>query len=418
MKIAAHKIYLPLFILLLLIQLYLPSFKALILIQIAVLTGLVFFEKVKLSNSFLIILRPFVFLLFLGFVNTLFNKYHLYNVIKDIFHFLKPITGLLLGYIIFRRVDDEKLFIKSIVIAGIISSLIHLFIVFVIIGFSSAIEVIRLFTKDNFLDLFALFFLIYYRKFFKEHFFSKKLYWWLSLGLILLSVVLYFSRTMIILAIILFLAINGFTRITAVTVKLFAIFILLSVGLFTYLSGANIKRNASGFEGFLYKIKNAPEEMFKTNVNRNDHRDLWDHWRGYEAYRAYMLMQEQPSSFIIGTGHGSLVNLKFNAPLSGDDKGMRYISELHNGYMYVFYKTGAIGILLYLGVLIWWYAYIYKEKSLINILISAIGLFYLTSSLTITGLYNGRDIVIFVLGGCLYFNTANKQAKSQALSAL
>ena len=69
--------------------------------------------------------------------------------------------------------------------------------------------------------------------------------------------------------------------------------------------------------------------MFKTNVDRENHKDLWDHWRGYEAKRAFALMEQYPSSFIIGTGQGSLVNLKFEAPLTGDkNKGLKYISEL------------------------------------------------------------------------------------------
>ncbi|WP_116790196.1 O-antigen ligase family protein [Flavobacterium psychrotrophum] len=407
MKVAANKIYLPLFVLILLVQLYLPSFKACILMQLAALGGIFIFGNVKLSGNFLDMLKPFLFLLLLGFVATIFNSYAFYNISKDIFHFIKPITGLLLGYVIFRQVNNEKLFVKSIVVAGILSSLIHLFIVFVIIGFSTAIEEIRLFTRDNFLDLFALFFLIYYKKFFKADMFKIKLIWWLALALIIISVILYFSRTMIILAFLLVVAIHGLTRITPVTVKLFAVFVVSLALLFTYLSNANIRRDAKGLEGFLYKVKIAPEEMFKTRINREDHRDLWDHWRGYEANRAYMLMEEKPYSFVIGTGHGSLVNLKFNAPLTGESKGMRYISELHNGYMYIFYKTGIIGIMVYLSIMFWWYSYIYRKQTFINIIISAIGLFYLISSLTITGIYNSRDIIIMILGAALFFAESN-----------
>ena len=53
-------------------------------------------------------------------------------------------------------------------------------------------------------------------------------------------------------------------------------------------------------------------------------------------------MKENPSSYIIGTGYGSLVNLKFKAPLGNED--MKYISRLHNGYVFVFYKTGIFGL--------------------------------------------------------------------------
>lgn len=415
MKIAAYKVYLPLFILLLLLQLYLPSFKANILLQLAVLIGIVLFDAVVISKNFLKVVSPLVVILLLGFISTLINKYYLYNVLKDVFHFLKPITGLLLGYIIFRRVNDVKRTVKSIVIAGIISSLIHLFIVFVIVGISSRIESIREFTKDNFLDLFALFFLIFYKRFFGEKLFTRKLVSWLFVALLTLSILLYFSRTMFIMAFLLLLAIYGFTRITPATLRILAVFAVVIVGLFTYLLNTPIKRGAPGVEGFLFKVKNAPEEVFKTHVNRENHRDLWDHWRGYEAYRAYALMEENPYSFAVGAGHGSLVNLKFYAPLSKDDpKGMRYISELHNGYMYIFYKVGAIGLIIYMIVLIKLYSYAYKKRTLGNILLSAIGVIYIMSTLTITGVYNGRDIIILILGGAIFFS--EKENKPAALS--
>jgi O-Antigen ligase len=404
MKIAAHKVYLPLFVIVLLLQLYLPSFKANILFQLAVLVVIVSLDTVVVSKSFLKMIMPLVALLAIGFISTLFNKYHLYNILKDIFHFLKPITGLLLGYIIFSRVNNYRLFIKSIVVAGIISSAIHLFIVFFIVGINSPIEQIREFTKDNFLDLFALFFLIFYKRFFGGRVFRSKLFSNLALALLLISVVLYFSRTMIIIAFLLLLAVYGFIRITPVTARILSVFMVIIAGLFLYLQNAPIQRGAPGVEGFLYKVKNAPEEIFKTHVNRQNHRDLWDHWRGYEAYRAYMLMEENPYSFAVGTGHGSLVNLKFYAPISkGEPKGMRYISELHNGYMYVFYKVGGIGLILYMFFLFRLYGYAYKNRNFANILVAAIGVIYISSTLTITGLYNARDVIIFILGGALYF---------------
>ena len=129
-------------------------------------------------------------------------------------------------------------------------------------------------------------------------------------------------------------------------------------------------------------------------------------------------MERNPSSFIVGTGHGSLVNLKFYAPLSGDPKGLRYISELHNGYMYVFYKTGAIGLLLYLLAVFRWYAYAYKRRRMSTLMVSAIGTIYIFSTLTITGIYNGRDVIIFILGALLYYASDTYILKSENNNAL
>ena len=113
-------------------------------------------------------------------------------------------------------------------------------------------------------------------------------------------------------------------------------------------------------------------------------------------------MKKNPSSIFLGTGFGSLVNLKFHAPLTSDDKGLKYISELHNGYPYVLYKTGMFGLVLYLFFLIKLYMKIYIKYSFEIVFISAIGIFNLFSTLTITGIYNTSDIIVFILGALLF----------------
>lgn len=407
MRIRPEKIYQPLFIILVLLQLYLPSFKANVCLQLVALAFCVLIGNVSFSKKFLWHSLPLVLLLAVGFISTLVFEYKMYDILKDVFHFIKPLTGLFLGYIIFKKMDSFHLFIKSIIIAALISVALHTFILVFLVKSWSNIESIREFTRDNFLELFALILLIFYRKFEPKSLFSKA-YTLLFIILLFASCVLYFSRTMIIVAGILIISMYGLTRITAAAVRVAGVFVVLIILLYAYLDNANIQRGKPGLEGFLYKLKMAPEEIFTGQVDRENLAELWDHWRGYEAARALALMKQQPSSFIIGTGHGSLINLKFYAPLTGEPKGVRYISELHNGYMYVFYKTGIIGILLYLFLLARWYGYVYKPANLKTIMVSAIGVIYFISTLTITGVYNGRDIIIFILGGSLYFAQAKK----------
>ena len=183
---------------------------------------------------------------------------------------------------------------------------------------------------------------------------------------------------------------------------------MLSSLFFAYLYTIKIDRNSPGFEGFLYKIKIAPEEIFETKIDRENHKDLWDHWRGYEAKRALSLLNKNPVNFITGTGFGSMVNLKFKAPLG--ENGMKYISRLHNGYVFTFYKTGFFGLVLLFVFLVNLYAKIYQSNKqtskadFINKFISSIGLFYIFSSLIITGIFIPADTVIFILGGFLFFN--------------
>lgn len=118
-------------------------------------------------------------------------------------------------------------------------------------------------------------------------------------------------------------------------------------------------------------------------------------------------MEKNPSSYVFGTGYGSLVNLKFYAPLSGDKKGMKYISDLHNGYIYIFYKTGIISLFIYLFFLFKLYKRAYLKSTYSTAFISAFGIIYLFSTLTITGVYNSRDIIIILLGAFLFFESNN-----------
>ncbi|NBW28520.1 MAG: O-antigen ligase domain-containing protein [Flavobacteriaceae bacterium] len=223
--------------------------------------------------------------------------------------------------------------------------------------------------------------------------------------LLFASNVLYFSRTMIVAAIILLITIYGYTIITKRGLKIIGVVLVSILVFYGYLFSIKISRNQPGLESFLYKVKNAPSEIFKTKIDRENHKDLWDHWRGYEAKRAFALMEKDPKSYVIGTGYGSLVNLKFFAPLTENykDKGIKYISELHNGYVYIYYKTGIFSLFLYLVFLINLYIKIYYNKNFETYFISAIGVAFLFTTLTITGMYNSRDVIVFLLGALLFF---------------
>ena len=161
MKMNASKFYSSLFVLVLLLQLYLPSFELNLLIQLTILLSYFILEKITFSITFFKQLLLLTGILLMGCLGTLLYKYEPYNIVKDIAHFLKPIIGLLTGYFFYRRINDLRLFIKTVVIAGVISAIIHFIIIGLFVDFGSGrIESIRKFTRDNFLELFALFFIV------------------------------------------------------------------------------------------------------------------------------------------------------------------------------------------------------------------------------------------------------------------
>ena len=404
MKINKVAFYKTIFILVLLFQMYIPSFKFNVLFQLLLLVLFVLYEKPKIALSFFKITAPIYIVFFLGFLGFLVFNNSITQALKDVFHFIKPLQGLLIGFLFFQIINDKEKFYKTIILTGVLSAIIHLFIVVVFTDFTSgSVHAIRQYTRDNFLELFAVFFLIFYPIYYKKQLFNSDLKRKIILILLLISCFFYFSRTMIVASIILLMSVYGYTKITMKSLKTISVILLFIALLYTYLFSVKIDRNAKGYEAFLYKVKIAPSEIFKTKVDRENHKDLWDHWRGYEANRAIALMDTKPLSYLIGVGHGSLVDLKFKAPLSGEKEGMRYISELHNGYPYVLYKTGIFGLLLYIFFLFTLYYKIHYNSSLETVLISAIGLFYFFTTITITGIYNTQDTIVFILGALLFF---------------
>ncbi|WP_396144325.1 O-antigen ligase family protein [Flavobacterium sp.] len=407
MKINAEKFYTYIFIIVFLLQLYVSSFRINIFFQLFVLATFFFIEKVTISYKFYKILVPIIIIILIGFIGMIFNKYNLYNIIKDIFHFIRPLIAIFLGYLFYKRINNFRLFIKTIIIIGFISSLFHYYIIFFVNSGFSNVSSLRENSRDNVLELFALFFFSFYKKFqneelFKNIFIKKIVYYSL-----LLSCVLYFSRTMILMSIVLLLTVYGYTILTKRALKIFSFLLIFLVGFYIFLFSINIQRNKKGIESFLYKVKVAPAEVFKTKIDREDHTDLWDHWRGYEAKCAFELLNNNKSGYIIGCGYGSLVNLKFFAPLSDDDKGMKYISELHNGYVFMLYKTGFFGLFLYLFFLYNLYKKIYYRRSFEKVFISGIALSIMLASIVIGSIFNGNPTMMILLGALVFFDEKN-----------
>lgn len=408
MKISAVKFYTFFFAIVIFLQLYIYSFRFNIFFQLFVLTGFFALEKVKISTSFFKTSLPLVIIFTLGFIGMAFERYHLYNIIKDIFHFIKPVLAICIGYCFYKKINNFKLFVKTIIVTGFISAILHYIIIIFFIKNIETVSNIREHGTDNFMELIAIFFLAYYKKFQNDQLFQSKIIHKTIFGVLLTSSVLYFSRTMIVMAILTLLTIYGYTIINRKGLRIAALLLIFTLGFYAFLFSINLQRNKKGIDSFLYKVKNAPAEVFKTRINRENHADLWDHWRGYEANRALNLLNDKPIRYFFGCGYGSLVNLKFYAPLSGEPKGMKYISELHNGYVYILYKIGIVGLLLYLLFLFNMYLKIYFNKDFITIFISAIGLSFIFTTLVTVGINNSNESLMFILGALLFFKERQK----------
>lgn len=390
---------------------YLPSYKTNFFLQLLFLVFLLIAKKVKISTSFFKQILPLFLIFGIGFLGFFINSYSLSFIFKDITYFLKPIIGIAIGYIIFYKNEELEVFVKNIFYIGLLSATIHIIGVLFFSNFlkSSISDIRGDYGLDSFIEIFAFYFLFYSKKWFGERLIENKTKYWICIIVFLFSIFFYFSRTMLIVFFLGYFSLQGYTKITKNSLKYIGLLLVAIVLFYTYLFSVKIERNSNGIEAFLYKIKNAPEEIFNAKISRDNHQKLWDHWRAYEAKRAIALMNENKVSYVVGNGFGSLVNLKFKAPIGDED--MKYISRLHNGYIFVFYKMGIFGILFLFYFLLKLYSKIYLSKNAaIQIIytyrfISLIGVFYLFTSLIITGIYIPKDTIVFILGGFLSFDS-------------
>ncbi|MTI30973.1 hypothetical protein [Xanthovirga aplysinae] len=151
---------------------------------------------------------------------------------------------------------------------------------------------------------------------------------------------------------------------------------------------------------------NIPKE-FALRTDYKTQSEINQNWRGYEAGRAILGLKEKGFlSILFGNGFGALIDLGLEMSLGGEMH--QYIPILHNGYIYLMFKTGLLGLLFYVFGLIRLYFFYTKgsfgERSVFfKYLVSAVSLYFIFSTLAITGVYNKGDILTFFLGAFIAF---------------
>jgi O-antigen ligase len=374
----------------------------------------VFFYS-RISKKLLNVLSFFITIILIASISSLSNDFELFNWIKDLAYFSRPLLAVLAGFFIAKKINNLKSVLKIIVFVSLFFAVIHIFKIVFFIDFNTAdVSKIRSVGGiSNEIEVFAIVLLIASEKYKNVKVINNKFYKKIVLTIFLISFLLYLSRTMIITLIIFLLASFGYLKITRKSIK-YGLLVLFSFGLFYgYLFSREFERGKPGIESFLYKIKIAPAEIF-TPVKSIDNKSdayLWDHWRAYEATMAIQQINTS-SGFIVGNGLGSLVDLKFKAPIG--EQNMRYIPILHNGYVSVLFKSGILGLLFYLALLVSLYLFCFNktkdlDKKIVDNLISGMSVHFLFTSLIVTGMYNIMEPYVFILGMLLSFSSSKQK---------
>ena len=361
-----------------------------------------FFQK-SVNRRLIKVLMPLLIIVSIGATVFFLNLPSFILFIKDFVFFTKPIIGILAGYFLFNQLKDKNNFYTIILYSGVIFAVLH------ILSFSQVLietgfnlhGIREKLNLDNYIEVFALLVFGYSLK--KNILFFNRRVDRALLGLLVLSVFLYLSRSMILMTVILWMLFIFDFKISLKQFISSLLVVLFGFVFILYLNTMDLSISSDGLDSFLYKIRMAPTELFFDESKNKDLRYLYDHWRGFEAHQA--LLKISSWNFPIGNGFGSSVDLGKEYLLGGTY--LRNVPIIHNGYVFVLFKTGVIGLLLYIFFIINSFHIIGKSKSQnkVDILLGkGILIFWVFSTFVVTGLYNQGEIITFIFGGVLVLN--------------
>lgn len=367
--------------------------------------GLTVLLTLRKRYSFTIVhyISCFIAIFLVAFTVTFFKNPEPYEFIRDFAYLLKPILGLFIGYQLCK--DYIKNPLMMLINTAFVIAIIHLVVIGHTIVFKHVrnMHVLRMYSGyfSDF-EVYGIIILLF-RKELGLH--ISKLKFQIILPVIIISVFFYLARTNFIQFAILFMALKGYFVINKRSIVVVGSAILLVGAGYAAIYSYNPQRNSKGFEAFLYKVKNAPIEPFKTKVNREDWKDFHDNYRSYENISTMRQMTSKGTETILfGEGMGSSIDLRRKVWLQSSF--MRYIPFLHNGFMTIFLKSGLLGNL----ILIYSIALMFKHRKSditvvknINYILLGTGVFLIISYWVFMGLYFTVDTKSVVIGFLLRY---------------
>jgi hypothetical protein len=299
-----------------------------------------FISSARIKRSLFNIIIPLLIILITGLTGILhYAQRHIY---RDIAYALTPIALLTTGYWISEKSSMWTTFFRVLLLGGFIIALIHLskFLLNPEL-FTTDIKTIRLLASNPNLDLvtLALILGLFRKKLEFGKLLPELLPGSLVIAILALSFILSFSRTGIVIFIVLTTAIKGY--IGKINIKAILIFLLFAA-FFIVLILTTPHDDVETFRG---KIARSFREIVVKEYTT--YRDININWRGHETWRALETYKSgNLAQKIKGHGFGAVVKLNMTMILAGEE--FTEIPILHNGYAYILVKTGIIGILCYL----------------------------------------------------------------------
>ncbi len=385
--------------------------KANIELSFAVATFVAFISFRRKISKQAALLMSILFLLIIIGARTILNPendYYLY--IKDLIYFTRPLIVLMAGYFLVMRFRNSMTFLNILVLMGFYFAFMHLlsFVIYFSIIPSHTSGIRNIFGRYNHVETVALFLILCIRDLPVKKT-RYKLIYQAFLACLILSFILYFSRTMIMVVGLATLAYYGYLKLNRRGVIALVVIGILGGAFALFLKNYEPATEDAGIvDGFLLKIKNSVDESFSVeDVDSRDfdRRTLWQHWRAYEALKVYEEAENQ-NAWFAGQGFGSTVDIGFEARLDGELT--QHLSLTHNGFAYIFMKTGALGMLIYFLAVLYLYLFSYSPRKgdladMGNNILVATTFYILITTFVVTGIFKPYDMAMLLIGGAFAY---------------
>lgn len=372
----------------------------------------------KYSVTFFRYTACFAGILLVAIISGLFRDHGIYKAIRDFTYLVKPIAGFFVGYQLCKLSSKKAL--NIFIITGAIISVIHLIIILVSFIQTPVLTVNALRASGGYFsdyEIYVLIVLLFHKEFQLNY--SKQKLWFLII-LVGFSSFLYLARTNFIQFIILFIGLKGYYTVNVRSIRVLSTVILTAIIGYTAVLYINPKRNGRGFEAFLYKVKIAPIEPFKTKIDKDNWKDFNDNYRSYENIIAVRQVSNQGiEAVLFGEGLGATLDLGRDV-WSNDGEMVRYIPIVHNGYMTVFLKSGILGVCFLLLFIIILFRQRKSDDKLvkqINYLLVGTSIFLIVSNWVFLGLYLKLDNKSILIGYFLCLKQVISYENSRKLSS-
>lgn len=290
----------------------------------------------------------FIGMLAVGMATGLGNE--LYPYLKDAWYFINPVIVITVGYCFGAQTPLLREALRIILVAGLMLGTYHLskFALNPTLFTLPATEVRSIAGNGNFVV--GLTFALLLGRFgkWRESFSIPLALGWLMLGVCAASVTLAYSRTLVLVAVVFWVALRGY-MVGSRFVKVVAV---ATIALAVLGTVASMLPKATEMEKktFTGKLLRSAQEL--TVSDYQDEQSINDNFRGFESARALKAYADGGvPSWLGGRGLGHFVDL--GVFLNLGEGPMRYIPILHNGIIYVLVKSGALGLSFYLLTFAW-----------------------------------------------------------------